>query len=144
MAASPGVDRLLAAARLVAVAFDPSLPLILIGGAGAADSTVLPGRHARSGPQAVLAALYPHDHLVRALPDGPSLAIEDLTDAELEAGDWLVPPLAPLDNLASPHGMAAISARLRATDGCQKIRQAIIVTNLVVNRRHRIVLGLCR
>ena len=132
VAASPGVDRLLAAAgvdpaagvqvvaaaRLVAVAFDPSLPLVLIGGAGAADSPVLPGRHARGGPQAVLAALYPHDHLVRALPDGPSLAIEDLTDAELEARDWLVPPLAPLDNLASPHGMAAISARLRATDGC--------------------------
>ena len=27
-------------------------------------------------------------------------------------------PLPPLDNLASPHGMAAISARLRAPDGC--------------------------
>ncbi len=29
-----------------------------------------------------------------------------------------MPALAPLDNLASPHGMAAISARLRAPDGC--------------------------
>jgi tetrapyrrole methylase family protein/MazG family protein len=29
-----------------------------------------------------------------------------------------VPPLEPVDNLASPHGMAAISARLRAPDGC--------------------------
>ena len=41
-----------------------------------------------------------------------------LTDADLAAGDWLVPALAPLDNLASLHGMAAISARLRAPDGC--------------------------
>jgi tetrapyrrole methylase family protein/MazG family protein len=67
---------------------------------------------------AVLAALYPHDHLLRVLPDGQSRTIADLSDAELTERDWLVPPLAPLDNLASPHGMAAISARLRATDGC--------------------------
>ncbi len=36
----------------------------------------------------------------------------------LGASSWLVPALEPLDNLASPHGMAAISARLRAPDGC--------------------------
>ena len=29
-----------------------------------------------------------------------------------------MPALGPIDNLASPHGMAAISARLRAPDGC--------------------------
>ena len=133
MATSRGVDRLLAAAgldpadgvqvvaaaRLASVAFDPSLPLVLLAGPAAEPgAAVLPGRHARAGPQAVLAALYPHDHLLRPLPDGPSRPIEDLSDAELAAGDWLVPALPPLDNLASPHGMAAISARLRATDGC--------------------------
>jgi len=132
-ATSPGVDRLLAAAgvdpgegvqvvavtRLAAVAFDPSLPLLLLAGPDAEPSgSVLPGRHARRGPQAVLIALYPRDHRLRALPDGPSTAIRDLSDADLAASDWLVPPLPPLDNLASPHGMAAISARLRATDGC--------------------------
>lgn len=133
VATSRGVDRLLAAAgldpadgvqvvaaaRLASVAFDPSLPLVLLAGPAAEPgAAVLPGRHARRGPQAVLAALYPHDHLLRPLPDGPSRPIEDLSDAELAAGDWLVPALPPLDNLASPHGMAAISARLRATDGC--------------------------
>jgi len=132
-ATSPGVDRLLAAAgldpaegvqvvaaaRLASVPFDPSLPLLLLAGPDSLPiGSVLPGRHARSGPQAVLIALYPHDHLLRALPDGPSRAIADLSDAELAEGDWLVPPVLPLDNLASPHGMAAISARLRATDGC--------------------------
>ena len=131
-ATSSGIDRLLAAAgvdpadgvqavaaaRLAAIAFDPSLPLVLLAGPPAAEAPVLAGRHARSGPHAVLAALYPHDHLLRPLPDGAPVAIADLTDAELLAHDWLVPALAALDNLASPHGMAAISARLRATDGC--------------------------
>ena len=48
---------------------------------------------------------------------GPS-ASKSLDEAALVADDWLVPPLSPIDNLASPHGMAAISARLRAPDGC--------------------------
>jgi tetrapyrrole methylase family protein/MazG family protein len=132
--APPGVDGLLAAAgldpalgvqlvagrRLASVPFDPSLPLLLVSTPPSADpaTTVLPGRHARDGALAVLLALYPPDHLVRPLPDGPSRAIETLTEDELAAGDWLVPALPPLDNLASPHGMAAISARLRAADGC--------------------------
>src|SRR5918992_5807257 len=79
---------------------------------------VLPGRHARRGPASVLAALYPHGHPIRRLPDGGERSVETLDDAELAGGDWLVPALDPLDNLASPHGMAAISARLRAPDGC--------------------------
>src|SRR3970282_1056441 len=36
----------------------------------------------------------------------------------LFAGDWLIPALPMVEDLASPHGMAAISARLRAADGC--------------------------
>jgi len=66
----------------------------------------------------VLLALYPPAHRLQPLPMGASRAIETLSDEEIAAGDWLVPALAPLDNLASPHGMAAISARLRAADGC--------------------------
>ena len=133
MAASGGVDRLLEAAgldpalgvqvvaaeRLGSIAFDPSLPLLLLAGPPPpiADA-VLPGRHARRGAHAVLMALYPAAHLLQPLPDGEPRPIESLSDDLLAAGDWLVPALAPLDNLASPHGMAAISARLRATDGC--------------------------
>lgn len=128
-----GVDRLLADAglnpadgvqvvaanRLTGVAFDPSLPLLVL----AADATVaagptLPGRHARGGPLAVLSALYPGSHLLSRLHDRSQHALEILDEGELLGHDWLVPALDAIENLASPHGMAAISARLRAPDGC--------------------------
>jgi tetrapyrrole methylase family protein/MazG family protein len=107
--------------RLAAIPFDPSLPLLILATDPEQDPIVagtLPGRHVRSGPQAVLAALYPHGHLMRPLPAGEPTPVDAVDDATLRAGDWLVPPLPPADNLASPHGMAAISARLRAPDGC--------------------------
>lgn len=136
-----GLDGLLAAAgldpadgvqavsadRLAGAPFDPSLPLVILAAAAgsarpsgsAADAaSTLPGRHVRSGPRSVLAALYPHGHPIHPLPSGDPTTIDAVDDAMLRAGDWLVPPLAPEDNLASPHGMAAISARLRAPDGC--------------------------
>jgi tetrapyrrole methylase family protein/MazG family protein len=116
------------AERLAGVAFDPSLPLIVLAavpaagapadGAPVAEPSLLPGRHARRTPLELLRALYPHGHVLRPLPAGQPRPLDSLTDAELAAGDWLVPALEPLDNLASPHGMAAISARLRAPDGC--------------------------
>ncbi|HET7082182.1 MAG TPA: nucleoside triphosphate pyrophosphohydrolase [Candidatus Limnocylindria bacterium] len=134
MTTSRGVDRLLAAAgldpadglqvvsgrRLASIPFDPSLPLVLLGEPASAGEPAgaLAGRHARSGVQAVLVSLYPRDHLLQPLPEGTPRPLEAVSDDELTDGDWLVPALAPLDNLASPHGMAAISARLRAEDGC--------------------------
>jgi len=129
----PGVDELLAAAeldpsrgvqvaaagRLPGIAFDPSLPLIILADAGdAAPDDVLPGRHARRGARALLASLYPVDHELLELPSRRPRPLADLDDAALAATAWLVPALDPLDNLASPHGMAAISARLRTPDGC--------------------------
>jgi tetrapyrrole methylase family protein / MazG family protein len=132
-APSRGVDRLLAAAgldaalgvqvvsgrRVTSVAFDPSLPLVLLAEPPTSDEPgVLPGRHARKGAREVLLSLYPGDHVLRRLPDGAHLPLESLSEDDLWAGDWLVPALKALDNLASPHGMAAISARLRAADGC--------------------------
>jgi tetrapyrrole methylase family protein/MazG family protein len=125
--AAAGLDpaaglQVVAGDRLASVAFDPSLPLIVLRAEApspdASDGAVLPGRHARSGPAVVLAALYPHGHAVRRLRDGSEHAVETLDDPALATDDWLVPALDPLDNLASPHGMAAISARLRAPDGC--------------------------
>jgi tetrapyrrole methylase family protein/MazG family protein len=131
---SRGVDRLLAATgldpadglqvvsgrRLASIPFDPSIPLVLLGelASGPEPAGVLAGRHARAGVQAVLISLYPRDHLLQPLPAGTPRPLEAVSDDELTGGDWLVPALAPLDNLASPHGMAAISARLRAEDGC--------------------------
>jgi len=130
-----GLDPLLAAAgldpgagiqavsadRLAAIPFDPSLPLLIMAVDPEQDpiaAGTLPGRHVRSGPQAVLAAMYPHGHPIRPLPAGDPSTVDAVDDATLRAGDWLVPALPPDDNLASPHGMAAISARLRAPDGC--------------------------
>jgi tetrapyrrole methylase family protein/MazG family protein len=110
--------------RLASVPFDPGLPLVILpateeaAGDKPARSQVLPGRHARSGPRDVLLALYPHGHHLTSLPDGAQRTLEELSEAELAGMAWLVPPLPLLDNLASPHGMAAISARLRAPDGC--------------------------
>ncbi|MGZ6299648.1 MAG: nucleoside triphosphate pyrophosphohydrolase [Candidatus Limnocylindria bacterium] len=130
---SRAIDRLLDAAgldpahgvqvvsgrRLPSIAFDPSLALVLLAEPNpAGDVAVLPGRHARSGAREVLLSLYPSDHQLLPLPEGAPRSLESLGDDELAATDWLVPALAPLDNLASPHGMAAISARLRAPDGC--------------------------
>lgn len=122
--AAAGVDpadglQVVAADRLPAVAFDPSLPLLVLPARpGVATSAPLPGRHARATAHAVLTALYPASHRLRRLPEGPGQALDETDDAALVASAWLVPPLAPTDNLASPHGMAAISARLRAPDGC--------------------------
>jgi tetrapyrrole methylase family protein/MazG family protein len=132
VAPPPSVDAILAAAgvdpatgvqvvagdRLASVPFDPGLPLVLLPGAGNESPPPLPGRHARRTARDVLLALYPHAHPIQPLPDGAPRGLAELSDAELVGGAWLVPPLPPLDNLASPHGMAAISARLRAPDGC--------------------------
>jgi tetrapyrrole methylase family protein/MazG family protein len=129
--AATGVDALIARAgldpadglqvvaggKLGALAFDPSLPLIILR-TDAVSETVLPGRHARSGPRAILAALYPPAHRLLRLSDGASMVFEEVDEPALLASNWLVPALDPIDNLASPHGMAAISARLRAPDGC--------------------------
>jgi len=113
--------QVVAADRLAGAAFDPGLPLLVLAAEPGGDTDThgsLPGRHARLGPAAVLGALYPPRHPVRPLPDGAAVPVEELDDTTLAAADWLVPPLAPEENLASPHGMAAISARLRAPDGC--------------------------
>ena len=132
-APSRGVDRLLAAAgldaalgvqvvsgrRLASVAFDPSLPLVILAEPGTGDEPgILPGRHARKSAREVLLSLYPADHAVQRLPDGAHQLLGSLSEDDLWGADWLVPALKALDNLASPHGMAAISARLRAPDGC--------------------------
>lgn len=110
--------QVVAADRLVGMPFDPSAPLLVLGARGPGADPI-PGRHARRGPSAVLRSLYPDAHVVVELGvEGTRRRLDELDDATLAVADWLVPPLAPVDNLASPHGMAAISARLRAPDGC--------------------------
>ena len=122
LVAAAGIDpadglQATAASRLASIPFDPSAPLLVLRDV-AATGPALPGRHARRGPVAVLRALYPDGHLLQRLPDREPHRLDGLDDTALAASDWLIPPLAAMDNLASPHGMAAISARLRAPDGC--------------------------
>jgi len=116
LAATDGVQ-LVGASRLGSVAFDPSLPLLVLRDGGDAAAS-LPGRHAHSGARSVLGALYPPSHPLTRLSDGAELILDEVADSALAADDWLVPALDPIENLGSPHGIAAISARLRAPGGC--------------------------
>jgi tetrapyrrole methylase family protein/MazG family protein len=135
---SPSIDELLAAAgadpgagfqvvdapRLSSVPFDPGLPLLVLrGNAREGPATPLPGRHSHTGGAAsLLKRLYPAEHLARCIGGdggrGREQAVGGLTEDDLAGADWFIPALAGIDNLGSPHGMAAISARLRAPDGC--------------------------
>jgi len=65
---------------------------------------------------AVLARLYPSDHLVGRFEAGDS-TIGDLTDADLDAPLYL-PPVAPELASAGPWAMPYIADRLRRPDGC--------------------------
>jgi len=121
--AAAGVDpragvQVVAADRLASVPFDPGLPLIVLRATGDAASSNLPGRHRERGAIRLLARLYPAGHRARRIADQAEVSVEKLTDEALAADDWLLPALEPVENLGSPHGMAAISARLRAPDGC--------------------------
>jgi tetrapyrrole methylase family protein/MazG family protein len=117
-----------AASALLRLPFDPGWPLLILGDAVAApasgsasafDAPVLPGRHARP-PQvtAILGALYPADHPVHGLLGAPDATVGGLHGAPLASGAWYVPPLRDEANLASPHGLPWLAARLRAPDGC--------------------------
>ena len=83
------------------------------------EPAVLPGRAAHgASPIEVLAALYPAAHPVLGLGGAPDLTVGALDAVALEAGPHLLPALDPLANLASPHGLPWIAARLRAPGGC--------------------------
>ncbi len=111
--------------------WDPGWPLLILpaeeGPSGsiasapeppAFDPPVLPGRHARGDSAVpVLHALYPASHPVHALGGG-SATVGDLTPGTLDAVAHFVPPLVGEWNVASPHGLPWLVARLRAPDGC--------------------------
>ncbi len=121
--AADGVQ-LLSADALVRRPFDPGWPLVIVAGEPRSDATVdrfavLPGRHARSArPLEILCALYPPDHPVLSVDGGAHLSLGELTDADLARGTWLLPPLVGEQDLASPHALPWLVARLRAPDGC--------------------------
>ncbi len=134
------------ASALAGRAFDPSWPLLVLADdptAGPSDArdtvadrdagepaagddgsdgfrpTVLPGRGAHGASSVdVIAALYPAGHPVLGLAGAADTTVGSLDPAALAGGAHLLPALDPLANVASPHGLPWITARLRAPGGC--------------------------
>ncbi|MDL2335922.1 MAG: nucleoside triphosphate pyrophosphohydrolase [Chloroflexota bacterium] len=111
--------QLLSAGTLVACPFDPGMALVIVGGA-VTDQAPISGRASHgASPAAMLQALYPTDHPVQPITDGqPALTMATITDDALRGGNWFVPAVEPLVNIASPHALPWLVARLRAPDGC--------------------------
>ena len=109
--------------------FDPGWPLVIVPEESARDPRtppspgfeppVLPGRAARGAdPVALLRALYPPGHRVIGLAGTPDSTVEAVTADGLASGAHFVPPLDREANVASPHGLPWLVARLRAPGGC--------------------------
>jgi MazG family protein len=109
---------------LAGAAFDLRLPLIVTR--GGTLTALLPGRAGKG--ITLLIRLYGAPHAVTLLPSGTARTLGECAE---ESADWeaiLVPPLAPLDALASPWAMPWLSARLRAPDGCPWDREQTHLT----------------
>jgi MazG family protein len=121
--------QIIATERLIATPLEASRPVLLVplallrpGGADpdpASEIAPLPGRHGPRGrtPLDVLARAYPGDHAVGRFGTTDALCIGDLRPEDLSAPLYLR-PIAPEAAVAGPWAMPAISARLRAPDGC--------------------------
>jgi MazG family protein len=128
LASRHGIDptaglQLMSARALLERPFDPGIPVLLLPAGDPAEEpsveTVLPGRQARGrDAPAMLRALYPTDHRLIGLAGTPDAAVGTVTAAELDDGPRLLPALDGEHNLASPHGLPWLVARLRAPDGC--------------------------
>ncbi|MEO6349774.1 MAG: nucleoside triphosphate pyrophosphohydrolase [Candidatus Limnocylindrales bacterium] len=111
---------------LVKRPFDPGMATLIVPATTDSDHAndgfrpdALPGRGAHAESAAVmLRALYPPSHDVHALDGGEATAVDALTDAALASGPHYVPALDDLSNVASPHALPWLVARLRAPDGC--------------------------
>lgn len=113
-------------AQLQTAACDLRLPLIVAASDGDQQGE-LPGRSGRGIE--LLVRLYGGDHAVTLLPNGGEATLGELMRAPVR--EWIaivIPPLAPLDALASPWAMPWLSARLRAPDGCPWDREQTHLT----------------
>jgi tetrapyrrole methylase family protein/MazG family protein len=78
---------------------------------------------------ALLVRLYGAQHQVTLLPSGVTTALQGVAADQSSAWDaLLIPPLAPIEALASPWAMPWLSARLRAPDGCPWDREQTHLT----------------
>jgi tetrapyrrole methylase family protein/MazG family protein len=87
----------------------------------------LPGRSGSGA--ALLERLYGAQHRVTLLPSGETATLQSVAADQSNAWDaLLIPPLAPIEALASPWAMPWLSARLRAPDGCPWDREQTHLT----------------
>jgi tetrapyrrole methylase family protein/MazG family protein len=122
--------QVIASEWLVATPFEASRPVLVVplamlrpgpdsDDAAAVAPVALPGRHGPHGQTAleVLARAYPADHAVGRFGTATSTSVGGLTKEDLAAPLYLA-PVAVEAAVAGPWAMPAISARLRAPDGC--------------------------
>lgn len=114
-------------------AIDPRVPLLILARGTVSETSgsqrQLPGRTAARGGLALLARVFGSTHSAVLLPTGRRLELGQLSQGG--AFEWdalLIPPLAPLEALASPWAMPWLSARLRAPDGCPWDREQTHLT----------------
>jgi len=117
---------------IASTAADPRLPLFVTRTAARTEAhesagTELPGRG--GGGVALLERLYGAQHHVTLLPSGETTTLQSVTADTSNAWEaLLLPPLAPIEALASPWAMPWLSARLRAPDGCPWDREQTHLT----------------
>ena len=117
---------------IASTAADPRLPLLVTRNAARAEAregaaAELPGRG--GGGVALLERLYGTQHRVTLLPSGETATLQSVTADQSSAWEaLLIPPLAPIEALASPWAMPWLSARLRAPDGCPWDREQTHLT----------------
>jgi tetrapyrrole methylase family protein/MazG family protein len=117
---------------IASTAADPRLPLFVTRTAAQKEAregagVELPGRNGSGA--ALLERLYGTQHRVTLLPSGETTTLQSVTADQSNA--WaalLIPPLAPIEALASPWAMPWLSARLRAPDGCPWDREQTHLT----------------
>jgi tetrapyrrole methylase family protein/MazG family protein len=114
-------------------AIDPRSPLLIVlcdeERTSQSAGTGLPGRTGAGIGIELLVRLYGKSHTVILLPSGARKELGQLTSrTEPEREALLIPPLAPIEALASPWAMPWLSARLRAPDGCPWDREQTHLT----------------
>ena len=117
---------------IASTAADPRLPLFVTRTAARTEAhegagVELPGRNGSGA--ALLERLYGAQHQATLLPSGETTTLQSVTADQSSAWEaLLIPPLAPIEALASPWAMPWLSARLRAPDGCPWDREQTHLT----------------
>ena len=117
---------------IASTAADPRLPLFVTRTAAQKEAregagVELPGRNGNGA--ALLERLYGTQHQATLLPSGETTTLQSVTADQSSAWEaLLIPPLAPIEALASPWAMPWLSARLRAPDGCPWDREQTHLT----------------